>query len=413
MNPLLVYLNKARPHTVPVIILVASWISLSCVSGLNSSSKELLALSPYLAAVTGMMLAIHFHRGRPFLILLMITVFYWCCRTFLAAGLATAHQQDLFNSFCIIAPVNLFLINLVRERGVFTDSGRRRVLYLALEALLAWVVFRHDLFELRPILATTLFEVPFLDMVNVVSISLILFALSGIALLVLAYRRKTPLECFAPGVLVALFVSCNFINLPLATPIFCSAACMIIIAGLLQESYHLAFTDELTGLPSRRALNEALNGLGKGFAIAMLDVDHFKKFNDTHGHDVGDQVLRLVAAKMARVGGGGKAYRYGGEEFTILYPHLDASGAVPFLDELRKEIAGYRLLIRSKDRPKTEKQGKKKRSGAQTGEYVAVTVSIGVAMTVQGAQSPESVIKAADRALYQAKGNGRNQVCVA
>jgi PleD family two-component response regulator len=145
----------------------------------------------------------------------------------------------------------------------------------------------------------------------------------------------------------------------------------------------------------------------------MLDVDHFKKFNDTHGHDVGDQVLRLVAAKMARAGGGGKAYRYGGEEFTILYPHLDAAEAAPFLEELRTEIAAYRMLIRSNDRPKTDKQGKKKRSGAKGGEHVTVTVSIGVASGAQGSRSPQSVIQAADRALYQAKGNGRNQVSIA
>ena len=70
-------------------------------------------------------------------------------------------------------------------------------------------------------------------------------------------------------------------------------------------------------------------GLGPRYVLAMADVDHFKSFNDTHGHDTGDQVLKLVAARLAQVKGGGRAFRYGGEEFTVLFPDRTLDEALP------------------------------------------------------------------------------------
>ena len=90
---------------------------------------------------------------------------------------------------------------------------------------------------------------------------------------------------------------------------------LILVISLIETAHAMAYQDELTSLPGRRALKEYLLKLGNEYTIAMLDIDHFKKFNDTHGHDVGDQVLRMVASKLVGFSGGGKAFRYGGEEF--------------------------------------------------------------------------------------------------
>jgi len=76
--------------------------------------------------------------------------------------------------------------------------------------------------------------------------------------------------------------------------------------------------------------------MGRRYVIAMLDVDHFKSFNDTYGHDVGDQVLKMVAAKINGVKGGGKPFRYGGEEFTVIFPRRRLAEAIPHLEEVRK-----------------------------------------------------------------------------
>jgi len=172
----------------------------------------------------------------------------------------------------------------------------------------------------------------------------------------------------------------------------------------------MAFRDDLTNLPSRRALNEHLMGLARPYAIAMLDVDHFKRFNDTHGHDVGDQVLKMVGSRIGGVAGGGKPYRYGGEEFTIIFPKKNVADVRPYLEELRKAIAEYRLCLRGSDRPKDQEEGKNHR-GKSADQHVSVTISIGVAESSERLRSPAEVIKAADGALYKAKNRGRDQVC--
>jgi diguanylate cyclase (GGDEF)-like protein len=169
----------------------------------------------------------------------------------------------------------------------------------------------------------------------------------------------------------------------------------------------MAFRDELTGLPARRALNDSLLRLGKKFTLAMVDIDFFKKFNDKYGHAVGDQVLCMVAAKLSGVSGGGKPFRYGGEEFTILFPGKTAQDALPHLEKLRETIAGVDFTIRGKNRPLLKPRNRKLLIGAR--RKVRITVSIGIAAG-NGTTSPQKVLKAADQALYHAKKNGRNQV---
>jgi len=170
-------------------------------------------------------------------------------------------------------------------------------------------------------------------------------------------------------------------------------------------SWGKAYTDELTGVSNRRALEEAFDRLGSRYSIAMVDVDHFKKFNDKYGHQTGDDVLRLIARTLvnSRVG---RVFRYGGEEFTILCPGKSAESIVPAVDELRKGIASRGFIIRSGLREK-DKRGKTPQKATQT---VKLTVSIGVADRSRDLPTPVSVVEAADHALYAAKKMGRNRV---
>ena len=170
----------------------------------------------------------------------------------------------------------------------------------------------------------------------------------------------------------------------------------------------MAYRDELSGLPARRALNEALLQLPSRYAVAMVDVDHFKEFNDQYGHNVGDQVLRMVASRLLEVSGGGKAFRYGGEEFTVIFPGRSAGEAVPHLETVRRVIERSSFALRGKDRPR--KKPKKPKSTGRPRKEVSVTVSVGVAEPDRRHTTPDQVIKAADQALYRAKKGGRNQV---
>jgi diguanylate cyclase (GGDEF)-like protein len=181
------------------------------------------------------------------------------------------------------------------------------------------------------------------------------------------------------------------------------------VVAVIQESHRMAFRDGLTSLPNRRALEDELKALGPHYTLAMADVDHFKGFNDTHGHDIGDQVLRLVASKLAEVQGGGKAFRYGGEEFTVLFPDMAVEDAMPHLEAIREAVERYRMAMRGEDRPKDVKQGSQQRGAGDVEKTLSVTISIGAAGPKEG-EKPELVLKAADEALYRAKQGGRNRV---
>ena len=177
------------------------------------------------------------------------------------------------------------------------------------------------------------------------------------------------------------------------------AAGLVIVLGLLYGAYRMAFVDALSGLRNRRALDEALDKLSGRYAIAMVDIDHFKSFNDTHGHAAGDVVLREVAARLRR-SAGGAPYRYGGEEFCILFEDAAVERAEDQLEVVRAAIEARAIRIRPIGRD--GKPGKPK--------DVKVTASIGVAERSDKRRTPKEVITAADKALYKAKGAGRNRV---
>lgn len=190
------------------------------------------------------------------------------------------------------------------------------------------------------------------------------------------------------------------------------ALALTLLLGVTTQMLNLAYIDELTQLPARRALMSELRKLGRRSAVTMLDVDHFKKFNDTYGHDVGDQVLRLIAAQV-RKEPGCKAFRYGGEEFTLVFNHADQEEIEERLEAVRARVANYPLRLRSQRRPKSGKQGQNKR-GTSSGKVktVKVTISLGCAIRRPG-ETTEQMLKRADTVLYKAKNAGRNCALVA
>ena len=186
---------------------------------------------------------------------------------------------------------------------------------------------------------------------------------------------------------------------------FLSIAGLIIVLSVIETAYLLAYHDALTGLPGRQALNTTLQNLGKNYTIAMLDIDFFKKFNDRYGHDVGDQVLCMVASHINRVGGGGKPFRYGGEEFTIVFSGKSAAESRPYLEKVRESIKDAQFKVRGKSRPKKTPKNKRK---VKNSKMVSVTISIGAAESGPKLTKTHQVLKAADKALYRAKKKGRN-----
>ena len=405
-------MHALRLAAFPVALLVLAWLLTARHVALPAAVEAALAWLPYALCIIGGALALAFNRGRALFALLTLATAYAACVLLLTGGPGTTATRTGFIALAIGIPLNLALLAALHERGIWNRHGALRLaVLLAAVAITAWLVTSPN-----AALVTWAWQ-PWLDPAwfNTTPITplpqsgLAAVALGFLVTVALAVVRRSPIEWGLAGALAAGALALHAIGTPRAIALWIAAAALIVTVSVLQDSFRMAFRDELTALPSRRALNEALAGLGNRYAIAMLDVDHFKKFNDTHGHAVGDQVLRLVAAQIERVGGGGRAFRYGGEEFTVLFAGRTADDTLPHLEAVRAAIGRYRMQLRAADRPPVAKAGRSKR-GAGGSKTVAVTISIGMAERSTRATTPEAVIKAADKALYRAKHKGRNQV---
>ncbi|BAL87935.1 hypothetical protein AMIS_27150 [Actinoplanes missouriensis 431] len=188
---------------------------------------------------------------------------------------------------------------------------------------------------------------------------------------------------------------------PLHIPLICACCALILLlvigrlAALVRVQRQMAVTDELTGLRTRRYFQEKLHNLpdpDRGTAVVLLDIDHFKRINDTYGHDGGDRVLREVALRLAgAVRRGDLAARYGGEEFAILLSSTTHDQALAVADRMHAAV---------RDRP----------CSAGPDVEVDVTVSAGVACLPTDVDDPGRLTLLADQFLYEAKAAGRDRV---
>jgi diguanylate cyclase (GGDEF)-like protein len=360
---------------------------------------------PYIVAAAGILLSWRFRRGRLLFALVALGL----------AGRALGYVRHgageaaplLLQFVAILLPLNLAALAILPERGVRTPAGLSRLGIVLGQATLVWMFVRAYPTMTEDALDFAIFPRHALDWTDIGHPAALAFAA---ALLTLGVRAVWKTDAVARSffwALAASFLAIHAYRHGPSSNVLLTAAGLVLVVGVLENAYTLAYRDELTGLPSRRALNEEVLRLGERYTIAMVDIDHFKQFNDRYGHDVGDQVLRMVGSRLSRVEGGGKMYRYGGEEFTLLFPDKAVDESLPFLEAIRKEIADSSFTLRGSDRPKRKP---KKAHAASNGKKVTVTISIGAAERNGRYATPEAVIEAADKALYRAKEGGRNRV---
>lgn len=394
------------------VLLAAGALLAARVSDLGAAAGDAIAHSPYLLAASGALLSLWFNRVRMAFCLGLLALAHGVLASFPPGppGLG-ADGQVVYAALCLLLPLNLVYFTLAAERPLFTLGGMARLAVIPIQVA-AVVVASGAGGDMQRQAAALLHYRPFdpaFDMWTYLpQPAMLAFPLAAAVLLARAATRRGPLECGALGALAASALALHAIGDPAAPAVYFAAGTLALSVGVIRDIRAMAYDDELTGLPGRRALAEAMRALGGRYAIAMVDVDHFKKFNDTYGHAVGDHVLKMVAGHLRGVGGGGKAFRYGGEEFSVLFPAKRAEEASLHLEDLRRAVAGAAFALRAKDRPKVERR-KTKRPGPAP-KKVGVTISLGVAERKDGSSTPEEVLKAADEALYRAKDKGRNRL---
>ena len=395
-------LRALRPLWVPGGILAAAALLVWSGRSLPSGYSGLRSAGPYTLLVVAVGLSWWFNRGRSFVIALSILAGFAAYQGF--------HQKAVYTALTVLVPLNALLAMIRPERGARYRASYGWLLLLGGEALLVLWIGAAGRSRFSGTAWLSLLDQWWLRSPPTPFVGRIAFAAAFAAAVWRAWPDFKPVPVGNAGAIAALFVAAEWAAASGVYAVFMGACGVILLAALLEESHQLAFRDQLTGLPGRRALEERLRSLDGGYAIAMVDVDHFKKFNDTHGHDIGDQVLKLVGGRLAQVGGGGTAYRYGGEEFSVLFPHAGLGDAERALESIRDSIEKYRMAVRGPDRPKKGEEGIRRRGEAAPDKVLSVTVSIGVAAPGNGAVTPHQVVKAADAALYRAKQAGRNRL---
>ena len=355
----------------------------------------------------GLLLSAYFKRSRLFFAILVVVLaertLGWLAPGFLSAKVG----KSVFEAIALLLPLNLLALTFMRDRGIISPAGKQRIAFIAFQIIAVGILCVPGQAYAATVLDHAFVDRHLLQWSSISQPALLAFFVTAVAMIISLIRKYQPVESSMFWALVAAFVALQIGRGNHLSSNYFATGGLILIIAVLETSHAMAYRDELTQLPSRRALNETLLKLGDSYSIGMLDVDNFKKFNDSYGHDAGDQALRMVASKLATIAGGGKPFRYGGEEFTVVFPDKSVSEAFTYLDTMRKMIEQSIFTVRGKDR-RRQKNSKAPRNGTREVE-VNVTVSIGVAARDEEKTTPDQVIRSADKALYRAKAKGRNR----
>lgn len=389
-----------------LVVLAAIWLDRSAINW-SPALKASLGPGLYVACGLGALVAWRFNHSNAVLSLCLVALGGYLLADLPGRAFGQPIERaSLRHLGLLLIALNLAWLGSVAERGIISPVGRTRLAILATQAIVAALVLWLAPKGLGQFLGAELLPAKPASFEKVSDLLMIGFAFSAGLLLVALVERADASAAAQLGMVIALAAATASPTLSVAVATVGLGA-LLLAAATVQDSYRAAFLDPLTGLPARRALDIELRRLGERYAVAMVDVDHFKTFNDTYGHAVGDQVLKLVGARLEEIGGGGKPFRYGGEEFTVIFPDKDADEALPTLEALRLAIEKTSFKLRARDRFLLNR-GRKK-AGTKRPAEVSVTVSIGLAERREGGDPASDVIKRADAALYRAKESGRNR----
>ncbi|SFL75909.1 GGDEF domain-containing protein [Pelosinus propionicus] len=386
-------------RTTPLGIILLAGIAFFHFDELPASLLSAIPTISYMILLFGIAITSCFSRSRAFFILFILFLSQLGMSLPIPAHLDKDFAlHGIYLMVSLLVPLNLLFFASFSERGILSSWGKQCFLFIFLQIVFVMGLVLSGDRELFNEISKRISVFSFMPSTPIPDTALAAFLLAGILLLTKRRRTNSHFKTTIFGALTAVAFAHHFNSIEIAIPFFYAVAGLMIIVSVIQDYYVKAYLDELTGLPSRRSLNEDMLKLDSHYTIAMVDVDFFKKFNDTYGHDAGDDVLRLIGKVMKNFKGG-KPFRYGGEEFTVLFPGKSLSEAIPYLETLREEIAKSKFVLRQ--------DSKRKKS---TPKKLSVTVSIGAADSSHKEISPDEVIKLADKALYRAKENGRNCV---
>ncbi|HVN75469.1 MAG TPA: GGDEF domain-containing protein [Thermoanaerobaculaceae bacterium] len=390
---------------VPALLLALTAFVAHLSGPLPDELTSFLRVYPWLVLAAGVLLGLRFRRGRVVFAVVAIALADRMLLRFAPGAAGAESARWAFNATAFLLPLDLAWLCLARERGTLTPNGFLRACVIAAQPAavsFTWLSYHPRLVAL---LDRRVLPPGVAPALVVPHLALAAFAASFLAVGVLCVRRRKALEVGFLWAIVGCFIALEWGH---PATLFLATSGLIVVVALLESTFAMAFRDPLTSLPGRRAFDETVEKLAGAYTLAVVDVDRFKEVNDRHGHDVGDQVLRMVATRLAAAGGGARAFRIGGEEFALVFPNRSPEEAERELESVRGGIEESRFALRGPGRPARKPKTPVPRAGPTP--QIGVTVSIGFAAPGGRLTDPSRVLRAADAALYRAKRAGRNCV---
>ena len=179
---------------------------------------------------------------------------------------------------------------------------------------------------------------PLLEGIPLSQLALAAFGITFTYYLLLYIRTRGVIERSFCWALISIFYALALSKVGPASSIYFSTAGLVLVTAVIENIYIEGFQDELTDLPTRKSMLGILSQLDRGYTVALIEVDNFNRLRENHGRGVSKEVLRSVGSKLTTAAGGAKPFRYGSEQFAVVFPGMFLSDALPLMEELRQTI---------------------------------------------------------------------------
>jgi diguanylate cyclase (GGDEF)-like protein len=381
----------------PIVVILVAWALAVKAEFSSEATQSLIKVIPYVIALLAIFMSVWYQNSNSFYLVCFVLI------SFIFISISQGHMPMLVEAvtmLSILFPLNIIWLSFSKERGIFSNYGINKAIIVS--AQLLWVFINIKIKSSTPVTqGISKFYIG-------IKVPAVVIYILVVGLMLSCYLLKNRyMDLIYVSVLITSIISFYFSNRILLVAIFTSAIFVIVVIAMFDVSYSLAFYDPLTGVLSRRALEQELLKLGnRKYAIAMVDLDFFKKVNDSYGHDIGDEVLKMVASILNRTLSKAKVFRYGGEEFIVIFTGKSYNDTTTQLERTRRTIERRPFIVRSDNRP-IEKSDKATKYSKGKGK-INITVSIGLAQKTDLLKTGYDVIKKADEALYNSKNGGRN-----
>ncbi|HKB25118.1 MAG TPA: diguanylate cyclase [Methylomirabilota bacterium] len=314
--------------------------------------------------------------------------------------------RAVFNAVAVLLPVNLVVIAWLGEESLISARGASRLGVILLQAAVIAILLQTAQAAVAAWLERPLVTANLVAWTALPQPALVAFAAALGLMLILLLVDKRPFTSGAGWTLVASLLALDGASAGRPARVHLVTAGLMLLTGAAWERPRVAYPDDVTGLPGRLALNEALRRLRRRYALARTEIDDYVRFREEHGADAAQRMLRLVAEALTKVGGRGRVFCVGTNAFAVVFRGRSAAEAARHLDAVRRAVEAATLDVRVSKRPPADRHARP----AVAERTLSVTISVGVAQSTDRGADSHQVLQAAERALDRAKLAGLNRV---